>query len=652
MPSVILVIQVVPGGRRGRDSQAIGADMRKTGWRITGWQAPGALKWRRGGAGGAETGSGVDHEGPRRLPLPDTWRRLDVLLASVLINLFGLGMPFVVLQVYDRILPNQAVDTFWLLLLLLVGVAIVESMLRIGRSVILAWYGARYEHQQSMALLDSLLRCDLLRFESSATGTYLDRIQSLEKIREFYSGQSVLLLVDLPFVLIFLSLIFCFAGPLVIVPLGFIALFIVISYVLGKQLRRALSSQSSMDERRQNFLIEALTGIHTVKSMAMEAPMMRRYERLQAQSAESVYDLSRINSLVQGVGASFSQVVMVTFVAVGSMQVVNSNLTIGALAAGTMLSGRVLQPALKAMGLWTHMQSVELAREKTESVLNLPSEAVSRNARPVRLRGAIELNDIHFRHEGASHDLLAGISMQIQPGEWIGITGANGVGKSTLLNLIIGFMSPARGRVLLDGQLISELDRSSVRAQIGLMPQKGVMFEGTILENMTLFRDGRMIDEAIELTCALGLDDAIRQLPQGLDTRIGGSMVDVLSEGMRNRIIIVRAIVGQPPILLFDDANCAFDAGNDDRLMALLRSLKGKRTMVMVSHRPSLLRLCDRQYTLQDGRLEPRTEQVFGAPGGVAPTPATVPPTGAGPRPAPKRAAVRRSETPGQVVRT
>ncbi|MEQ8230728.1 MAG: ATP-binding cassette domain-containing protein [Gammaproteobacteria bacterium] len=542
--------------------------------------------------------------GAESLRLPGTWKRPDVVIASILINVLALVMPIVILQTYDRILPNEAHGTFAVLLGVLVIVALFDACLRIVRAAILHWDGARYEHRESSNLVRHMLRSDLIAFNAQPAGYYLDKIQELDKVREHYSGQSVLLFVDLPFVFLFLVLIAAFSGLMVMIPLGFIAIFMLVSSRMGYRLREAIDRQSTMDQRRQNFLIEVLGGLHTVKSMAMESAMLRRYERLQLQSAESVYELSRVNAIVAGIGANFSQIMMVTFVAIGSVAVVNNEMTIGALAAGTMLCGRVLQPTLKAMALWTQTEGVRLAREKTEEILNLPHEAVDEGRDRTRIEGRITLDGIHFRHEGSGRELLSGIDLDVKPGEWIGITGPNGAGKSTLLKLIMGFISPTSGSVAVDGIDIHELDRSAIRAQIGYMPQRGMMFEGTILENMTMFREGWAIDEAIEISRAIGLDQAIRAMPQGLDTRIGGAMSDSLSGGMRNRIMIVRALLGHPSVLLFDDANAGFDMPNDAALARFLRTYKGTRTMILVSHRPSMLNMCDRAFELVDGRLQ------------------------------------------------
>ena len=540
---------------------------------------------------------------------PTAWKRWDVLLASLFINLTTLALPLVILQVYDRILPNHATDTFTLLIFGLLIAAVLDGILRVARSSILTWKGVQYEHTEGIHSIDHVVHSDLVKFESSSIGSYLDKMESLKKVREFYSGQNILMLVDLPFVLIFLSLIFIFAGKMVLIPITVVLIFIVVSYFTGKKLKIALEQRSSADERRQNFLIETLQGIHTVKAMAMEALMLRRYERLQAQSAASVYEVSRINSVVSGLGATFSQIVMISFVGIGSIYVVAGEITVGALAAGTMLSGRVLQPALKAMGLWTQLQAVHIAGEKINDMQSLPAEALKENSVPITLNGEIELKDVCFQHEGSEVKLLSGISLHIEPGEAIGIFGANGVGKTTLLNLIMGFVNPTKGEVLLNGKDIKTLDGSSVRAQIALMPQQGTIYDGTILDNLTLFREGHAVDQAIKLAEIFGLTKAITKLPNGLDTRIGGANVDAIPAGVRQQIILVRSMIGSvtygtPRIILFDDANSCLDFGNEARLQKYLQENGKGHTMIIISHRPSLLNICDRHFQLVDGKLK------------------------------------------------
>lgn len=543
-----------------------------------------------------------------RLQLPLGWRRPSVLAASLGINLLALMLPMVILQVYDRIIPHQAVETFAFLMAGMVVVILVDTLLKVFRSQILSWDGARFDHRESLKAMNRILDAETIPFEEKPAGFYLDRMQALEQMQSFYSGQSLLLMMDFPFVVIFLALVWIIAGPLVWVPLTLLLIFLLASLLSGRRLHNALEARAVMEDRRQNFLIEILRGIHTIKSMAMEALMSRRYERLQHQSASGIYELSRINSIVQGLGASFSQLATVTFVGIGSLEVIEGQLSVGALAAGTMLTTRALQPGLKAMGLWTQFQSIRLAHRKLQELFALPREQAGAFRPADGIQGAIELRNVHFRYPGQQEPLLRGLSLSVGPGEAVAITGKNGAGKSTLISILAGFVRPQEGEVLLDGRDILDYDLEYLRSQIGIVPQNGTLFEGTILENMTLYREGQAVDQAIELSRMLGLDKILSRLPEGLDTRIGGAAADNLAEGVRQKIIMVRSLVGLPPLILFDDANASFDIKNDIQLQRVLEHLKGHHTLVIVSHRPSFMRLCDRQLVLENGVLREHSD--------------------------------------------
>lgn len=537
--------------------------------------------------------------------LPHNWRRMDVLLASLCINILGLALPIVILQIYDRVIPEQAIETFIFLIIGLSGAIVLDGVMRVLRTFILAWTGAKFEHREGGRALMSILQGDTMQFESRSPGTYLEKIKNLEQIREFYSGQAMITLLDLPFVAVFLWLIWFIAGSMVLIPIALLGLYSVASLIAANKLQHALQRRSDIDERRQNFIIEALRGIHTVKASAIESPMLRRYERLQGQSAQCINDIAQINSINQGLASILAHVGTISFVGIGSVFVVANDMTLGALAAGTMLTGRTIQPILRAMGLWHQFQSVRIAHEQVNEVFSLPSEAAYSCEEVPDEWGLLELENIHFRYPGKEADLLCGVSLTIKPGETIGITGVNGAGKSTLLSIMLGMLMPSKGRMMIDSHDVHNIPPKLLRARIGHVPQKGVMYEGTILENLTLFREGEAIDNAIDLATKMGLTEIIARLPDGLDTHIGGTAVDTLPEGVRQKIIIIRALVTNPDILLFDDANASFDLINDNRLLEMIRSFKGDVTMVIVSHRPSFLRICDRCYELRDGVLQP-----------------------------------------------
>ena len=545
-----------------------------------------------------------------QLQTPATWRKPSVLIASLLINIFALGLPIVILQVYDRIIPNQAIESFTLLMVGLIAVIIIDSILKIFRSVLLSWEGARFDHRESLHAMNHILDAESTAYSSKPTSYYLDKMHALEQIQEFYSSQSILLAMDLPFVIIFLALIWVIAGPLIFIPLVLLGIFFIVSSRVGNHLHTALKQRSTMEERRQNFIAETLTGIHTIKSMAMESLMLRRYERLQKQSAESVSELAKINSSVQGIGATISTLAVVCFASIGSLYVIDGVLTIGALAAGTMLSSRVLQPGLNAMRIWTQFQTVRLAHSKVAELYSIAEEK-SGDLKPKKgIDGKIELKDVTFKYPTQEENLFENVSLTIEAGDSISITGNNGVGKSTLISLLSGFLHPDKGEVRIDGKNIFDYEFEFLRAQIGIVPQHGLLFEGTILENMTLYREGKAIDQAIELSKILGLDEIITRLPSGLDTQVGGAAVDTLSEGVRQKIIMVRSLVGHPKIMLFDDANANFDIKNDARLHKVIEQYNQEKTLVIVSHRPSFLKLCNRHFKLQNKRLVEITDNI------------------------------------------
>ncbi|MDX1736266.1 MAG: ABC transporter transmembrane domain-containing protein, partial [Halioglobus sp.] len=374
-------------------------------------------------------------------------------MASFAINLLALALPIVILQFYDRIIPSQSTGTFTALMVGMVVVVSLDVLIKMLRSVILSWESARFDHKASVAAMDRILQADTQAFDAKPSGFYIDRIHALENIQEFYSGQSMLLLIDLPFVVIYLGLIAMIAGPMVAIPLTLMGLFFLASFRTGRRLHDSLVTRSDMEDRRQNFVIELLQGIHTAKSMAMESLMMRRYERLQLQSAEGIYELSKINSVSQGIGATFSQLAVICFVGIGSVSVVTGSLTMGGLAACTMLTSRALQPGLRAMGVWTQFQSVRLAIEKVNELFSIPAEVSGEFRCEQAVRGRVEIRDVEFSYEGEAEEepLLRKLSLTVEPGEIIGITGSNGAGKSTLLALLSGFLHPQSGSITIDG---------------------------------------------------------------------------------------------------------------------------------------------------------------------------------------------------------
>jgi len=535
-----------------------------------------------------------------------TWIRRDVVLATFALNVLALALPLVLLQVYNRIIPNAATQTLTLLIVGLGVCLVLEAALRLARSYLAGWAGAKFEHETGCRLANKLFSAKLKDLERVPVGTHLDRFNAIEPVRDFYSNQAALLFVDLPFVLLYLAFLTFISGALTLVPIAIILLFLAASTHLAKHLREALAARTMWDDRRRSLLIEVLSGIHTVKGLAMEALMMRRFERLQDSSVMATYNVTYLGALAQTLGTTFSTLSMVSITAIGSLGVIHGSLSIGGLAASVMLAGRTIQPLLQAVGIFTQYQNVRLSQERIGEILSYPTEQDGRGGVKESISGDIRLVALSFSHAPGAPALLNDINLEIRAGETIGILGENGSGKSTLLWLLFGGVAPTGGKILFSDTDARDLDLATLRRQIAYIPQSGKLFHGTILDNLTLYRGGGAIDRATSLAAEFGLDRYFASMPAGFDTIVGDGITNTLPAGIIQRIAIVRALVDAPKLLLFDDANSSLDSEGDKRMIEILKGMRGDTTIVLVSHRPSLLALADRVFTLRSGALHPR----------------------------------------------
>ena len=527
----------------------------------------------------------------------------SVLLASVAVNLLSLGLPIVILQIYDRILPNQSYETLAALSLSLCVVLLLDGFFRTARSYITGWNAARYEHQAACRMVDRLLGCDLRTIESISAGAHLERIQAVDQMREYLAGQARLVMIDLPFVGLFLALIWFIGGALVLVPLALLGLLGFAAMVIGRRLRTTLAERTELDNRRYSFMIEVLSGVQTVKLMAMEALMQRRYERLTENGASNTYRSVFLSNTAQNLGGLVTNVIMAAVAAVGASSVIAGELTIGGLAASTLLAGRAVQPLLRGLSLWPLFQNIGLARERIDAHFDLVPESNPFAREAPKISGGFSFENVSYAFNEGGPPLLDALDLEVRSGEAIGVTGDTGSGKTTLLLLIMGMLKPTSGRVLFDGLDIGACDAKSLREQIAYLPQSAQLFQGTILENLTLFEGRDATEQALEASRLLRLDEVITRLPLGYHTKVGDGAQDDLPAGLKQGIVMARALVRKPRLILFDEANSAFDTKADAVLKMALGRLKRQATMVLISHRPSLLALADRVYSLQEGKL-------------------------------------------------
>ncbi len=537
----------------------------------------------------------------------------------------------VILQVYDRIIPNQSLDTLLLLMMGLCAVLLIEAFFRTARASITGWNAARFEHLAGCRSVDRMLACIVQDFEKDPPGSHLDRLYAIDQLREYHAGQAKLLMIDLPFVGIFVGLIWYIGGYLAFIPISLLLALGVSGWLLGATLQKKIRNHNTLDERRYSFIIEVLNHVQTVKILAMESLLQRRYERLQENGAVGTYDISFLGNLTQGLGAMFSNVVMISMVAVGATEVIAGNLSLGGLTACSLLAGRSIQPLLRGLGIWTQVQNVKLAEQQAEEIFTFSTESGSldlddEGEKLVEIEGGIELKGVTFSYVKDDEGLLENIELDIEPGEFIGITGDTGSGKTTIMLLLMGLLRPLEGQVLHDGVATSDRNSYHLRRQIAYLPQNPVLFRGTILDNLTMFDSARKVDDALAASKLIGLHDMVHRMPAGYESEVGDGASAQLPGGIRQMIAICRALTSQYKIVLFDEANSGFDPHSEMILKEALAELKGKVTVIMVSHRPSLLALADRTYKIKDKGLEPWQRSAPGANASPDPNPSKAEP--------------------------
>lgn len=474
---------------------------------------------------------------------------LELSLASLLINCVALALPLTMLQVYDRILPNANIATLDLLVLGVGAAIVLEIFLRYQRESLAAGIAARFEHRGHVHSLTRLLRMPMADFEKDGGGSHLERLAAVDQLRDQVGGRSFIALVDFPFVFLYLAVILFLGQELVLVPLALAGLFTVIAVAQGLLLQKVVEKTSEQDERRQNFMIETLGGIHTVKALAAEAQMLRRFERLLENAIGGRRQVALRNASVQMMAALFSQVTTVLVVAGGALMVMDNRMTVGSLAACTMLAGRITPVIQGALGIWLRRQTLRVARRRVNSTFAIP-EADPRPALPAAT-GAARLEVVGVSH-GTREDgrtLLRDISLSVAPGEAISIRGGNGSGKSLLLWLMTGQLTPDQGRVMLDGVDLSTVDPASLSRHVGYLSDQGELVRGTLLENLTLF-DRERETAAMKVADELGLNDVAAYLSQGFEAKLGGRIADILPRGVVQRIAIARVLAMEPRVIL------------------------------------------------------------------------------------------------------
>ncbi len=528
----------------------------------------------------------------------------STVVSSFVINVLGLALPLVMLQVYDRILVNQSVATLGFLMIGLASAILIEAGLKVIRAYLMSWSATKQNYAQNLEAVSRVVHAPPDRFEKEASNIWMDRFESLDQFNAFSAGQSRLIILDLPFVAIYLSVIFLVAGSLGFVLLGLIGLVVLAIVIRAQAMRRVLKEQQTHDSRRDDFIAETLQGIESVKSMAMEPQMQRRFERLQQTNSGISHQSILLNGELQTYSQLVANIVLISMVTVGAVSVINGTLSVGTLACCTLLTSRVMQPVMRAIQVIMEIQGAKLDRDNADKLLDLPAVEPAPVARSDRAPGRIDLKDAGYTYQGSETPALDGVSLTVAPGEIVGIRGEHASGKSTLIKLISGELAPTDGTCQINGKDAHTLNASELSRNMVFVSQDSAIFEGTVMDNISMFRSGpQAIKNARRAAQLIALEDDIHRMPKGYDTPIGQGITDALPRGMVQRITIARALAVNPSILLFDEANSMLDMRSDNELRKGLMKLSGHMTILLISNRPSLLAIADASYVLKNGVL-------------------------------------------------
>lgn len=536
--------------------------------------------------------------------LRHVWR--DVILASVLLNLFVLASPLYIMNVYDRVVPNQAEETLWVLTLGLVLVLVFDLLIRLARHRFIELSGRQLEQSLSEQLFCHLLK---IRDEClpASVGVLASRVREFDAIRQLFSASSFAAFADFPFALIFLFVIWMVGGPLVAIPLLVIGLMLIVALVVHVLMQPQVSALQAHNAEKNAVLVETLTSLDTVKAFCAQVRQGQRWADAVTQSAKSAVRVRQLSDLIPLLCGFLSQLAVAAVVVAGVYQIMQQQLSLGGLIASVLLTGRALASATQLINLLNIGHQARQAHRALQALTQLPVEKpMDRHwLTPTDIRGDIEIRHLGFGYSSASgvnQPLLHDINLHIRPGEKVALIGRIGSGKSTLLKLIKGALRPTSGQITLDSIGLDHIDPDHLRQVFAWVPQDIALIRGTLRDNVSLKHPAATDAEILDVLAAAGLAEFVATHPMGLDMPVG-EQGRGLSGGQRQGIAIARALLHQPSVFLFDELTSAMDNQSEQWVLEQIRQRAADKTLILCTHRTALLALVERVIVLDHGRI-------------------------------------------------
>ncbi|MBL0085142.1 MAG: peptidase domain-containing ABC transporter [Ideonella sp.] len=520
---------------------------------------------------------------PELLKHRQVWR--DVLLASLALQLIALATPLFTQAIIDKVVVHRTQST-----LIAIGIAM---LLFTGFSGVMSWVrqylvlhtGNRVDAVLGAAVWAHLLKLPLRYFERRSTGVVSARLHGIETIREFVSGAAVSLLLDLPFLVICLGVMLWYSVLLTAIALGMLAIITLVSVIIAPMFQAQLNQQFMMSARNQAFVTEHIAGFETVKSLQMEPLLRQRYNGYLAALLAAGFRTRQLGNSYNTFATTMDQLQTLAILVVGAWTVMHEpSFTIGMLVAFQMFSAKLSQPVLRIVGLWSQFQHASLAVQRLGDVMNAPAEPYTLTPqRPANGAGRIEVQGLGFRYADDRPLLYENLNLTLEPGQAIALMGPSGSGKSTLAKLMLGFYTPTAGSIRIDGVDTRHLSANELRAHFGVVPQETILFSGSVLANLMAGNPAASFEQVVQACKLAGIHATVEALPQGYQTEVGERGAG-LSGGQKQRLAIARALLKAPKVLIFDEATSALDSATAEAFAKTVNSLKGRVTMLFISH--------------------------------------------------------------------
>ncbi|HCN45456.1 MAG TPA: type I secretion system permease/ATPase, partial [Pseudomonas sp.] len=531
------------------------------------------------------------------------WLYADAIAASLIINIIAMAAPLFVMNVYDRVVPNQATSTLWVLAIGITGAYVFDLILKGLRSLCLDLAGKKTDLIISATLFERIVGMSM-KYRPARVGSFAQNIHEFQGLRDFLASLTLASLIDLPFTLLILMVIGIIGGHLVWIPVVAFPLALGIGYALQKPLTATLERTMALASERQSSLIETLAGLDAVKVNNAESERQYMWEQTIGTLSRLELRVKVLSGLAMNITLLIQQMAGVTLICFGVYQIMAGNLSMGGLIACYMLSGRALAPLGQLAGLLTRYQQAKVTMVSTDQMMELPQER-NFEERPLSrrvLQGALEFRGVDFTYPNQQNPALKNISLAIRPGEKVGIIGRSGSGKSSLAKLVVGLYEADAGSLLVDGVDIRQIDVSELRHNLGYVPQDIQLLAGTLRDNLVSgarYVEDEMVLQAAELA---GVHEFARLHPQGYELQVGERGQN-LSGGQRQNVALARALLLNPQILLLDEPTAAMDNTGEERLKQRLQAVIENKTVVLVTHRASLLTLVDRLIVVDRGQI-------------------------------------------------